>query len=197
MKRRTRYFKTTSPQGDGNQSRARPIGSARISKPHPRKGTETFSDGLSLVVVHYKFQNHIPARGRKLPFDGKETTLESELFQNHIPARGRKPLELDPCSLGLNFKTTSPQGDGNLSLDAPRMSKILHYFKTTSPQGDGNARMPYFSSIFALFQNHIPARGRKREALASPVADLSKKQVRRTKLIGKQVVWENVPRTQA
>ncbi|EGK61121.1 hypothetical protein HMPREF9081_0706 [Centipeda periodontii DSM 2778] len=32
---------------------------------------------------------------------------------------------------------------------------------------------------------------------ASPVADLSKKQVRRTKLIGQQVVWENVPRTQA
>ncbi|ANR70504.1 hypothetical protein AXF19_05630 [Selenomonas sp. oral taxon 126] len=31
----------------------------------------------------------------------------------------------------------------------------------------------------------------------SKVADLSKKQVRRTKLIGKQVVWENVPRTQA
>ena len=34
-------------------------------------------------------------------------------------------------------------------------------------------------------------------SLRSVLTDLSKKQVRRTKLIGKQVVWENVPRTRA
>ena len=34
-------------------------------------------------------------------------------------------------------------------------------------------------------------------AHAVPLADLSKKQVHRTKLMGEQVVWENVPRTRA
>ena len=60
-------------------------------------------------------------------------------FQNHIPARGRKQLKISGV-------TSNP----------------LQNFKTTSPQGDGNF-IPYLDDIpiGALFQNHIPARGRK------------------------------------
>ena len=35
------------------------------------------------------------------------------------------------------------------------------YFKTISPQGDGNDPAPEGLPISSLFQNHIPARGRK------------------------------------
>ena len=85
---------------------------ARISKPHPRKGTETTKQ-IVKGKRKFLFQNHIPARGRKPylfavniekvvviskphPRKGTETThnlmhtLMRLLFQNHIPARGRK-----------------------------------------------------------------------------------------------------------
>ena len=59
-------FKTTSPQGDGNQCCAHNSTSnlPQISKPHPRKGTETLSSRASYMDVRTRFQNHIPARGR-------------------------------------------------------------------------------------------------------------------------------------
>ena len=88
---------------------------ARISKPHPRKGTET-------IILSLNQQN-----------------------------------ELD-----INFKTTSPQGDGNTFYMCPRKTTLFNYFKTTSPQGDGNnAVKRQLRTSSTIFQNHIPARGRK------------------------------------
>ena len=46
-----------------------------------------------------------------------------------------------------------------------------------------------YNRPFASFKAPLPPQ-------AVPLSDLSKKQVHRTKLIGKQVVWENLPRTQ-
>ena len=85
------------------------------------------------------FQNHIPSRGRKL--HKPRRSFELFRFQNHIPARGRKLLRIRfaRAFLIVNFKTTSPQGDGNSSLILSIISHLV------------------------IFQNHIPARGRKLE----------------------------------
>ena len=109
-----RYFKTTSPQGDGNKSResffirlllnfkttspqgdgnvrykiAEAIGEDGISKPHPRKGTETdtaFMNGLTFSAI-----------SKPHPRKGTETNTINVVF-----------------SIFIHFKTTSPQGDGN------------------------------------------------------------------------------------
>ena len=108
---------------------------ARISKPHPRKGTETLVNS--------------------------PIASSRDLFQNHIPARGRKPTA--PIELMRNFgyfKTTSPQGDGNNQWNLPLSQKLLN-FKTISPQGDGNTFFSETRTRLVRFQNHIPARGRK------------------------------------
>ena len=106
------------------------------------------------------FQNHIPARGRKLLRLGRFFILLMK-FQNHIPARGRKqsillqtiasnlriskPYPRKGTETMLNsgiaytypyFKTISPQGDGNETV-ALKITGLSH-FKTISPQGDGN-----------------------------------------------------------
>ena len=84
------YFKTISPQGDGNE--ADPLATilaCKISKPYPRKGTETKQEH-STQSSCLTFQNHIPARGRKHLSTMSNTSFSSS-FQNHIPARGRKP----------------------------------------------------------------------------------------------------------
>ena len=134
------YFKTTSPQGDGNirvYSTLYLFGT--LFQNHiPARGRKQV-----LYDVHDKdllrFQNHIPARGRKPalnilsmlfeiiskphPRKGTETHIyrgsynnQPIKFQNHIPARGRKPYptSLPSPQVPANFKTTSPQGDGNL-----------------------------------------------------------------------------------
>ena len=107
------------------------------------------------------FQNHIPARGRKL--STSKQCPKSLIFQNHIPARGRKRKKvINLIAQLLNFKTISPQGDGNrdghskltdirISKPYPRKGtetlKIIPvrhpciHFKTISPQGDGNYLM--------------------------------------------------------
>ena len=114
------------------------------------------------------FQNHIPARGRKLACHVIEHC--DKQFQNHIPARGRKPMRTVSSTFGKKyFKTTSPQGDGNSSSCAVRAPRS--YFKTTSPQGDGNmlpleVRKRHYQS----FQNHIPARGRKHVGIGCNIA---------------------------
>ena len=107
----------------------------QISKPHPRKGTETINHvTVSISTIYFKttspqgdgnqlsnivstncvlFQNHIPARGRKQTIPLRLRAGE-KLFQNHIPARGRKQHHIQHnLQMGNNFKTTSPQGDGN------------------------------------------------------------------------------------
>ena len=56
-----------SPQGDGNlfMRKTSLIVRTEISKPYPRKGTETMSDANGWNIRTSLFQNHIPARGRK------------------------------------------------------------------------------------------------------------------------------------
>ena len=109
-------FKTISPQGDGNTSTAFLPSSQGISKPYPRKGTETITECVVCKLIP-EFQNHIPARGRK-------HGVNFLLFM--LPIN--------------NFKTTSPQGDGNFH-------KVKHNLLNR-----------------VIFQNHIPARGRKHHA---------------------------------
>ena len=178
-------FKTTSPQGDGN-----------------------LASYFSISVIS-KFQNHIPARGRKPclvflhqchfkiskphPRKGTETLHNGQY--NELPLHfkttspqgdGNSAISRTSSGYGFNFKTTSPQGDGNRGnldtvLQEPRGISKLHPrkgtetflqksfyitsafdFKTTSPQGDGNGlTFQPNEELGELFQNHIPARGRK------------------------------------
>ena len=62
------YFKTTSPQGDGNVHIVHFCQKPNklISKPHPRKGTETLLRRSGIRSNRQPFQNHIPARGRSV-----------------------------------------------------------------------------------------------------------------------------------
>ena len=130
-------FKTTSPQGDGNHK-------------------ENSFDVTDLI-----FQNHIPARGRKHhlhtayrlwythiskphPRKGTETPIlrsnqhwRIAISKPH-PRKGTETLKNTPFkNKNQNFKTTSPQGDGN-KLEAFLIMIFSYNFKTTSPQGDGN-----------------------------------------------------------
>ena len=105
---------------------------------------------------------HIRAAKRQI--EPRSARLPKARFQNHIPARGRKQLSRryysDCCC--EDFKTTSPQGDGNCSLVVLPFKPISQHFKTTSPQGDGNHKNSIHPRLMnSKFQNHIPARGRK------------------------------------
>ena len=62
-----RNFKTISPQGDGNSFNTTLMSWKfdAISKPYPRKGTETSVERSAVRHSAAEFQNHIPARGRK------------------------------------------------------------------------------------------------------------------------------------
>ena len=72
---------------------------ARISKPHPRKGTETpkeSAEGLSNLT----FQNHIPARGRKR-FQKFAIKSDSLLISKPHPRKGTECANPSlPCRSG-------------------------------------------------------------------------------------------------
>ena len=109
------------------------------------------------------FQNHIPARGRKLLYGSLWSVVCGARFQNHIPARGRKPI--NPfCIKHIEENISKPhprKGTETMTTRKPILRKSTH-FKTTSPQGDGNACTATVTALLLIFQNHIPARGRKR-----------------------------------
>ena len=86
---------------------------ARISKPYPRKGTETTQSWRIAEV--YDISKPYPRKGTETP--------------SMIPS-------LASCC--TDFKTISPQGDGNYHRRISYQYDIYH-FKTISPQGDGNA----------------------------------------------------------
>ena len=89
--REERNFKTISPQGDGNYCQTGHTPEIIIiSKPYPRKGTETQSTVVEQIII-----NMI---SKPYPRKGTET-------RHSPPTLGR-------CS--SDFKTISPQGDGNL-----------------------------------------------------------------------------------
>ena len=98
-------FKTISPQGDGNDNcvyRSPGFSSWAISKPYPRKGTET-GDKMMDPSSGSKFQNHIPARGRKLSHD---VTLDVPCTTCILKPHPRKGTET--CSDQDNNCGTTP-----------------------------------------------------------------------------------------
>ena len=164
---------------------------ARISKPHPRKGTETNSDS-TFIIKFSQFQNHIPARGRKRRRLRPIRTIWITISKPH-PRKGTETfINRYFTHKTFHFKTTSPQGDGNFVVLTStvllfclfqnhipaRGRKLLKEvfsteektnFKTTSPQGDGNRGIPkIFVCFILLFQNHIPARGRHTQGALAP-----------------------------
>ena len=113
------------------------VGQSGISKPYPRKGTETL-DALTGSLGLHRISKPYPRKGTETPPQALVLFLKHE-----------------------NFKTISPQGDGNYRVLRGTCSSCSN-FKTISPQGDGNGEHPSATTSYASFQNHIPARGRKR-----------------------------------
>ena len=121
----------------------------RISKPHPRKGTETTTKRQN-AAINLKFQNHIPARGRKR--EGQKTILDRYRISKPHPRKGTETFIFTDGTRAPSryFKTTSPQGDGNgCVIEAFHDIPPIH-FKTTSPQGDGNNHLNPLLSFPAL-----------------------------------------------
>ena len=126
-----------------------------ISKPHPRKGTETHTMTASRGS-YMNFKTTSP--------QGDGNRLRSEIdarrdtpFQNHIPARGRK--------LALN----------------PLFHFFSSYFKTTSPQGDGNARAYCLSLLLALISKPHPRKGTETHSSSLPRASRGRGTAKRWK----------------
>ena len=86
-------FKTISPQGDGNNNYMRNNSLQEISKPYPRKGTETLIISPNHKTTYKNFKTISPQG------DGNFSLITQS-----------KPSP-------LYFKTISPQGDGNKVLD--------------------------------------------------------------------------------
>ena len=125
--------KGTETDITANEFRSRP----RISKPYPRKGTETVAVAPVIRRSRHRFQNHIPARGRKRLM--KFTLITFFMISKPYPRKGTE-TSIFVCireNLRKNFKTISPQGDGNHVVCIGN-GDIDLYFKTISPQGDGN-----------------------------------------------------------
>ena len=130
-------FKTTSPQGDGNSKYSCFIGlpAALISKPHPRKGTETPSQKIPYL-------QHLLQISKPHPRKGTECTNPS------LPCRSGGG---GPCEAWWK---------GRLE-----RSTHLHREKVTSatsaPTGSHRSPPPPFRRGRRI--EHIPARGRKLE----------------------------------
>ncbi len=126
------FFRTYSPQGDGNfgeSNNSRNL-SQGFSEPIPRKGTET------VVLVHkttrklFSFFRTYSPQG-----DGNTSTLllavllPLGVFQNLFPARGRKPQApsepIGDVAL-MFFRTYSPQGDGN-NIDVDGIEDVIGF----------------------------------------------------------------------
>jgi len=115
-------FTTITPQGDGNMVVKTPyaVYPCEVSRPLPRKGTETRST-ISQIVLRGLPKNV----SRPLPRKGTET-LQNQLlhrtFQLVSRPLPRKGTETDNASgenthcvrVGRSFTTITPQGDGNL-----------------------------------------------------------------------------------
>jgi len=151
----SRFFRTYSPQGDGNidvvyfLSHNQHLG---FSEPIPRKGTETFVDIRDEHISHnIVFQNLFPARGRKQTSGNSDCDLIGARF----------------------FRTYSPQGDGNDTLLGQINSTISGIvFQNLFPAR--GRKLAAFSALVIgfmnlVFQNLFPARGRKLLGLLSGV----------------------------
>ena len=94
------------------------LSAARISKPYPRKGTETKDLCVQLDRLSENFKTISPQGDGNRKHRALVNTYPQ--FQNHIPARGRKQFLLYKTTNNPihNFKTISPQGDGNRQIGA-------------------------------------------------------------------------------
>ena len=109
-----------------------------VSNHKPRKGTETILFSAKFARIYDEFQITNPARGRKQDLRDR-LRRSSEQFQITNPARGRKLRQL--------FRDSA---------------RLLCCFKSQTPQGDGNETVEEcFGSLVAQFQITNPARGRK------------------------------------
>ena len=89
--------------------------------------------------------------------------IQPQGFQNHIPARGRKLHRIE-LIVHVIVEISKPYPRKGTETSPPSAQRRLPpHFKTISPQGDGNKWRWCPLEFFSLFQNHIPARGRKLE----------------------------------
>ena len=144
---------------------------ARISKPYPRKGTETSHYCSGGKRAPCEFQNHIPARGRKL---SKCRSLSADIairFQNHIPARGRKLfilllVQTERKKISKPYPRKGTETIGLLRLDLS-ISLFQNHIPARGRKHQSDRDTPHDNQSF---QNHIPARGRNVRTPASPAA---------------------------
>ena len=99
-----------------NQIGGRPTLDISAFAPLPRKGTETSKVITWSVASREGLSLHYPARGRKR-YWWRRIYDHGWLFLSlHYPARGRKlaaNCEALPFTLYSNFRSITPQGDGN------------------------------------------------------------------------------------
>ena len=153
-------FKTISPQGDGNTARLADCGeNLIISKPYPRKGTETILYPILFIPMTI-FQNHIPARGRKHVVHRVESVVHV-IISKPYPRKGTETIGRLITTIPNIISKPYPR-KGTETCENVRSSDVgLSNFKTISPQGDGNDMFfAPFNETKLQFQNHIPARGR-------------------------------------
>ena len=134
------YFKTISPQGDGNsdseplkvahgreifqnhipvRGRKRDIGALYmgviriISKPYPRKGTETITRRL-IPTLPLPISKPYPRKGTETRTVVSHV-INMKRFQNHIPARGRSVPPASPARAGEGDRVSGGGGAMNAS----------------------------------------------------------------------------------
>ena len=141
---------------------------ARISKPHPRKGTETLIQ-LRFHRRKFQFQNHIPARGRKLVREVLGPVRREHKFQNHIPVRGRKPCQEVSSGIFLVISKPHPRKGTETVSHPPTPLWPNRIFQNHIPVRGRKREIVVAYPLEELFQNHIPARGRKLSWLFPPI----------------------------
>ena len=131
-----------------------------ISKPHPRKGTETSEKTPQSFVQVRVFQNHIPARGRKRFLHLDRYVTVNRKFQNHIPARGRKQ-SAEHCKVNLASISKPHPRKGTETFHFPYQPTQICFISKPHPRKGTETLFKKLMDITEAFQNHIPARGRK------------------------------------
>ena len=132
---------------------------ARFQNHIPARGRKQVCNRF--INIRSGFQNHIPARGRKL-LATMCKALSLAQFQNHIPARGRKPSSTrcneEPIYLIISKPYPRKGTETRATIFNPSASASIS--KPYPRKGTETERQLDAPSMSALFQNHIPARGR-------------------------------------
>jgi len=140
------FFRTYSPQGDGNVEYQESDSCCKdqsysFSEPIPRKGTETIGCSEGLKVVSSFFRTYSPQGDGNLFHQEHIQLVREHVFQNLFPARGRKPslLLCLPLERGSVFQNLFPARGRKLhKMEVYKGFIQSMFFRTYSPQGDGN-----------------------------------------------------------